>query len=157
MNRKLLGLTKQPPMRPIFIRYHLLVAAAVAAFALTGTATAVAKPAPLYSTAGGWSCTHGASDRTGGSFGSASTNIDGTGSSAAVAVCLRNAAPNTAYELFVMQTISSGCFIPLPFAHLTTNDRGAGSARGMVTIDPAATRRQVLVEDGSRPAFATAL
>jgi hypothetical protein len=144
-------------MKPILTRYQLLVAAVVAAFVLTGTATAVAKPTPLYSTAGGWSCTHGASDRTGSSFGSASINVDGAGSSATVAVRLRDAAPNTTYQLFVTQTIGSGCYIPLPFAALTTNDRGAGSARGTVTVDPGATRRQVLVEMGSQPAFATAL
>lgn len=143
-------------MKRTLARYQLLVAAVVAAFVLTGTATAVAKPAPLYSTAGGWSCTHGASDTTGSSFGSAAINLDGTGSSATVTVRLRNAAPNTTYELFTMQTIGSGCFIPLPFAFLTTNDRGAGSARDTVAVDPAAARRQVLVENGSRPAFATA-
>ena len=65
-------------------RARLLVAAVVAAFVMTGTATAVAKPTPLYSTAGGWSCTHGASDRTGSSFGTASINVDGTGGSATV-------------------------------------------------------------------------
>ena len=55
------------------------------------------------------------------------------------------------------QTIGSGCFIPLPFAALTTNERGAGSARGTVTLNPDATRRQVLLEIGSQPALATAL
>jgi hypothetical protein len=144
-------------MTSIFRRYQLLVAALAAAFVLTGVATAAAKPTPLYSTAGGWSCTHGASDRTGTSFGSASINADASGSSGTVTVRLRNAAPNTTYELFVTQTIGSGCFIPLPFAALTTNDRGAGSARGTVTLNPDATRRQVLLEIGSQPALATAL
>ena len=137
-------------------RYQLLVAVVVAAFVLTGTATAVAKPAPLYSTAGGWSCTHGASDQTGSDFGSAGIKVDGAGSSATVTVRLRNAAPNTTYALFTTQTIGSGCAIPSPFAALTTNDRGAGSARDTVTVDPAATRRQVLVENGGQRAFATA-
>lgn len=144
-------------MKAIFSRHRLLVAAVVAAFALTGTANAVAKPAPLYSSSSGWSCTHGASDSTGASFGAAGINVDGTGSSAAVTVRLRNAAPNTTYQLFVSQTIGSGCFIPLPFSLLTTNERGAGSARDTVTVDPAATRRQVLIETGGRPSFATAL
>jgi hypothetical protein len=144
-------------MKAIFIRRQLLVAAVVAAFVLTGTATAAAKPAPLYSTSGGWSCTHGASDLTGTSFGSVSINVDAAGSSATVTVRLRNAAPSTTYQLFVTQTIGSGCYIPLPFAALTTNDPGAGSARGTVTVDPAATRRQVLIETGSQPTFATAL
>ena len=143
-------------MKRTLARYQLLVAAVVAAFVLTGTATAVAKPAPLYSTAGGWSCTHGASDRTGSSFGSAGIKVDGTGSSATVTVRLRNAAPNTTYSLFTTQTIGSGCVIPSPFAVLTTNERGAGSARATVTVDPAATRRQVLVENSGQPAFATA-
>jgi hypothetical protein len=70
-------------------------------------------------------------------------------------VRLRNAA-NTTYELFTTQTIGSGCFIPSPFAALTTNDWGAGSARDTVTVDPAATGRQVLMENGGQPAFATA-
>jgi hypothetical protein len=144
-------------MKPIFVRHQLLVAAVVAAFVLTGTATAVAKPTALYSTAGGWSCTHGATDRTGSTFGSASISVDGTGSSATVTVRLRNAAPNTTYQVFATQTIGSGCFIPLPFAALTTNERGAGSARGTVTVNPEATRRQVLLEIGSQPALATAL
>ena len=138
-------------------RCQLLVAAVVVAFVLTGTATAAAKPSPLYSTTGGWSCTHGATNTSGATFGSASIRAQQSGTDAMISMRLRNAAPNTTYSLVLMQTVGSTCFIPLPFATLTTNDGGAGSVRTTATLNPNATSRNILVRLVSQPAFATAL
>lgn len=139
-------------------RFQLLVAAAVAALALTGTATAVASPAALYSTAGGWSCAHGASDTSGPTYGSASIKVQQSGTAATITVRLRNAAPNTTYAVSLTQTaVATGCVIPSPFAQLTTNERGAGSVRQTVSVNPNAYSRQILLESSGQPGFETAL
>ena len=138
-------------------RSQLLVAAAVAACMLTGTATAAAKPSPLYSTTGGWSCTNGAFNTSGNPYGTIAIRVDQTGTLATVTVRLRDAAPNTRYDLFVMESVGSGCSIPLSFAPMTTNDQGAGSVRSTVTVDPNATSRNVLIESSNQPVFASAL
>ena len=137
-------------------RSQLLVAAAVAAFSLTGTATAAARPSPLYSTAGGWSCVNGAFNTSGDSWGTVAIRVDETETSATVTVRLRDAAPNTTYALFVMESVGTGCSIPRSFAALTTNDQGAGAVRMTVTVEPNATSRNLLVESSNQPMFASA-
>ena len=125
--------------------------------ALTGTATVFASPAPLYSTAGGWSCVYGASDTSGPTYGSASIKMQQSGTAATITVRVRNAAPHTTYAVSLTQTAGTGCVIPSPFAQLTTNERGAGSVRQTVSVNPNADRRQILLESSGQPGFETAL
>jgi hypothetical protein len=89
---------------------------------VTGTAAAAAKPSPLYSTTGGWSCANGAFNTSGNSYGTVAIRVDQTETLATVTLRLRDAAPNTTYDLVVMESVGSGCSIPLSFAPLTTND-----------------------------------
>jgi hypothetical protein len=49
------------------------------------------------------------------------------------------------------------CDIPLPFAQLTTNERGGAFDPRTVSVDSNANRRQILVESSDQPVFETAL
>jgi hypothetical protein len=83
--------------------------------------------------------------------------VEKSGTTAIVTLRLRNAAANTTYDVSLTQAAGTGCVIPLPFAELTTNERGAGSIRRTVSVNPDADRRQILVELSGQPKFETAL
>jgi len=124
------------PSKP-FKQLARVMAIAVAVFMLTA-ATAVAKPGPLYSTAGGWTCANGVSDTSGSTFGSASIRVSSQ-NSATYNIRLRGATPNTTYNLYLSQTTSSSCDTFLQTT-MTTDARGNASLRlGGQLVSGAAT------------------
>jgi hypothetical protein len=136
-------------------RFSVLLAAAVAAFGLTATGTAAAKPTPLFSTAGGYTCEAGALDASGATFGAASVRVHRTGEVTTVRVRLRGATPNVTYDVSLGERLPSFCREIASHVPLDTNDRGNGSMRAEVGTDPTATGYNVLVQ-GLSDGYATA-